>query len=424
MRLVRQVLALFDEYQSKENGKHTLRAMKENARQGFWNGARPPFGYRTIEAGRRGDKVKRRLEIDTSEAETVRMIYRLHLEGTGAGQLGIKAIAHHLNHAGLRYREGRRFSTGLVYALLTRETYTGHHWFNQTDSRSRQRKPREEWIAVAVPPIIGEQTFRQTRASLTSRSPKVTAPRIVNGPVLLTGLARCATCGGAMTLRTGKSGRYRYYTCSTCARLGKTACKGRTLPMTLLDGLVVDHLAHRLFTPERLSEVLVEHFARSRGAAEALARQAKEAGRALTATEEAIRRLLEMVERGIAPLDDILAHRLGELRQRRDELTRLQAATAHQRRAPARPLAPAQLAAFCAAMREKLLSADLSTRQRYLRLFVERIDVDDTEVRLCGPKDRLETSLRSGTDPLSESVPSFVQGWRPLPEGNGIFLSD
>jgi|GEM_PF-3985545 hypothetical protein len=32
------VMALFDE--SKENAKHVLRALKENARQGFWNGPR------------------------------------------------------------------------------------------------------------------------------------------------------------------------------------------------------------------------------------------------------------------------------------------------------------------------------------------------------------------------------------------------
>ena len=45
--MMRQVIALFDEYQSKENAKHTLRSMKENARQGFWNGSRPPLGYKT-----------------------------------------------------------------------------------------------------------------------------------------------------------------------------------------------------------------------------------------------------------------------------------------------------------------------------------------------------------------------------------------
>ncbi len=43
--MMRQVIAMFDEYQSRENGKHVLRAMKENARQGFYNGSRPPLGY-------------------------------------------------------------------------------------------------------------------------------------------------------------------------------------------------------------------------------------------------------------------------------------------------------------------------------------------------------------------------------------------
>lgn len=31
------------------------------------------------------------------------------------------------------------------------------------------------------------------------------------GPILLIGICFCTACGGAMTLRTGKSGRYRYY---------------------------------------------------------------------------------------------------------------------------------------------------------------------------------------------------------------------
>ena len=81
--MMRKVIALFDEYQSKENAKHVLRAMKENARQGFWNGARPPFGYRTAIAEQRGARIKKRLEIDLVEAETVRLIYRLFLEGHG-----------------------------------------------------------------------------------------------------------------------------------------------------------------------------------------------------------------------------------------------------------------------------------------------------------------------------------------------------
>src|SRR5436189_4543073 len=83
--MIRQIMALFDEYQSKENAKHTLRAMKENARQGFWNGALPPIGYRIVEATeQRGHRTKKTLEIDPIQAETVRLIYRLAREGNGS----------------------------------------------------------------------------------------------------------------------------------------------------------------------------------------------------------------------------------------------------------------------------------------------------------------------------------------------------
>jgi hypothetical protein len=45
----------------------------------------------------------------------------------------------------------------------------------------------------------------------------------------------CAARGMAMTLRTGKSGRYRDCTGSTKAHQGETGCRGRTLPMEKLD---------------------------------------------------------------------------------------------------------------------------------------------------------------------------------------------
>src|SRR6266542_1273960 len=74
--MIRQIMALFDEYQSKENAKHVLRAQKENARQGFWNGALPPIGYRIIAAETRGAKVKKKLEIDPLHADTIRLFFR------------------------------------------------------------------------------------------------------------------------------------------------------------------------------------------------------------------------------------------------------------------------------------------------------------------------------------------------------------
>src|SRR6476659_6120552 len=89
--MMRQVIALFDEYQSKENAKHVLRSMKENARQGYWNGARPPFGFKTVEVERRGSRIKKKLAIDAVEADTVQLIFRLFLEGdSGSGPMGVK----------------------------------------------------------------------------------------------------------------------------------------------------------------------------------------------------------------------------------------------------------------------------------------------------------------------------------------------
>ena len=120
--MIRQIMALFDEYQSRENAKHTLRAMKENARQGFWNGALPPIGYRIVEATeQRGHRTKKTLEIDPIQAETVRLIFRLACQGNGSsGPMGVKSIAKHLNESGIRTRDGGRWGVDAVHKVLTR----------------------------------------------------------------------------------------------------------------------------------------------------------------------------------------------------------------------------------------------------------------------------------------------------------------
>ncbi len=420
-QLARKIVSLFDEFQSQENGKHTLRAMKENARQGFWNGSLPPFGYRTVEAERRGDKIKRRLEIDPIEAEIVKKIFRLHLDGEGHGVMGVKAIADHLNKRGVTYRDGRKFSTGLVHRLLTRQSSTGRHWFNQWTVKTRQLKPREEWIEVRSPAIIDEETFQRVQTSLAGRSPRKIAPRIVNSQVLLTGLAQCATCRGGMQLRTGKNGRYRYYTCSTCTRLGKSACTGRSIRMDLLDGLVLDHLGHRLFIPERMRELLAEHSTRSQDGAAEWAQKAKEAERELRDIDSGLSNLYGMVQRGVAPLEDTLNKHLSGLRQRRGEVLRLKARAERQKRMPRHLVEPERIEQFCTAMRDQLIHSDIAIRKAYLRLFVERIEVDDEEVRMFGHKAVLEAGLRQNCEAPTGEVPGFVQEWRPLRDSNPCY---
>ena len=67
--------------------------MKENARQGFWNRATAPLGYKLVEAEKRGDKIKK-LDIDPVEAETARLIFKRYLYGDGTScALGVKQAA-------------------------------------------------------------------------------------------------------------------------------------------------------------------------------------------------------------------------------------------------------------------------------------------------------------------------------------------
>jgi site-specific DNA recombinase len=97
-------------YQSKENAKHVLRAQKENAPQGFWNGSLPPLGYRIGASEARGAKVKNKLEIDPLHADTVRLFYRPALDGDGgSGPMGVKNIVSHLSRNRVFTRDGGRW---------------------------------------------------------------------------------------------------------------------------------------------------------------------------------------------------------------------------------------------------------------------------------------------------------------------------
>src|SRR3979490_1795916 len=126
--------------------------------------------------------------------------------------MGVKSITKYLNAAGVRTRDGGRGGVGAVHKVLTRTTYIGRHRFNTKFWKTRARKPDAEVVEMAEPPIIDAAGFEAAQELVKPGSPALTAPRISRGPTLLTGICFCAACGKAMTLRTGKGGRYRYYT--------------------------------------------------------------------------------------------------------------------------------------------------------------------------------------------------------------------
>ncbi len=165
--MMRQVISLFDEYQSKENAKHVLRSMKENARQGFWNGSTAPFGYRTVEARGAAHGIKKRLEIDPVEAEQVQFIFKLVVGGhEGSSPMGTKAVATWLNARGYRTRKGGMWGNGTIHQLLTNPVYGGRWRFNHVDSKTRREKADAEQIFADAPAIIAPGGVRRCATAI------------------------------------------------------------------------------------------------------------------------------------------------------------------------------------------------------------------------------------------------------------------
>ena len=109
---------------------------------------------------------------------------------------------------------------------------------------------------MPCPAIVEQDVFDAAQRLLTHRNPRKTPGRSVNNPILLSGMVKCTHCGGTMSLRTGKGGKYRYYACLKQAKEGKTGCKGCSVPMPALDKAVTDALCGQVMTPVRMLELL------------------------------------------------------------------------------------------------------------------------------------------------------------------------
>jgi site-specific DNA recombinase len=381
------------------------------------SGSPVPLGYVLIEVEKRGTKIKKTLAIDPVDAETVQLIYKLYLNGDGtSGVLGVKEVVKWLNSRGSRTRKGRTFGVGTIYKILTSTTYMDEWKFNRMSSRTGKWKADEEVVTSAVLAIIEPHLFEQVQRQLHARSPKVAAPRVTTGPIL------CASCNGGMTLRTGtsKTGAvHRYYTCSTCARKGKTVCKGRSIPMAKLDNLVTTHMNERLFQPERLAVILSSLSSQRSEKADSVNARVTTLQREVADADDKLKRLYRLVEDGMTEMDDVLKDRLNSLKADRDRAkAALERAKSHSSQAI--QIDPALLEQFGRTMRENFSSGSILFRKAYLQSLIDVIEIDDTQIRIKGSKDVLERAVlasRNGTIPGSQTS----TGWRSLGESNSCF---
>lgn len=418
--MMRRIINLFDEHQSKENSKHVSRAMKENARQGFFNGSKPPFGYQAIATDRAASRgrSKKKLEVNEAEAGIVRLVYEYYLHGLESRVMGCKEIAKHLTEKGLLMR-GRPWNIHKIHKLLSDTLYIGDYFFNVVDSKTGQKRPQDEWVKTIIPALIDAATFERVRARREERAPSKTPPRRVSSPTLLTGLLKCGICGHAMTLVTGKSGKYRYYKCTSRHSQGNHACTSGNLPMENLDELVLGKLADQIFAPERLQVMMTalrKHIHSSKNGQQT---RINELNRQIKQIEKKQENMWQAIENGM-PSDDTFHRRAQQLKAAREALFIELAGVRRDTSVPAiEYLKASQVDVFGKVLREKLLAKGSPLAKSYLNILVDEIVIVDKTATIKGSYAALaDTMQKIKKGNLNNQVPSFMPNWCARSDSN------
>jgi site-specific DNA recombinase len=209
--------------------------------------------------------------VNEAEASIVREIFELYASG-----LGITKVAKQLNDRGVPAprQNPLGWSPCAIREMLRRPLYHGQIIWNASQkivregTKRRRQRSEQELIKVAAPhlTIVPDVlwTAVQTRlARLENRS----WPHLRGTPpkYLLTGVVRCAMCGGPLTVAgPGTSRREgRFYVCSYHRKRGSKICKNGTLaPQHVLDQEIRKAIAKTL-QPKTITEaveMVLRHF--------------------------------------------------------------------------------------------------------------------------------------------------------------------
>src|SRR5664279_1191682 len=269
-QLLVQFQGMIAEYERAQILERSRRGKRHRAHQGqvsVLSGA--PYGYRYV---RGSEDAAAYYEVIEAEADVVRMVYdRYATQG-----LSIGAVTRLLNEQGVSTRKQKsRWERSTVWAMLRNPAYKGTACFGKTKSASRQRitrtlrqrggvssrdsasreKPRGDWIEIAVPALIGEETF--ARAAEMLEQNKIHAARRTIEPSVVQGLVSCRKCGYAMSRTSTRSSarNIHYYRCigsDAWRHLGSQVCENRPVRQDLLDHLVWTEIVRLLEDRKRV----------------------------------------------------------------------------------------------------------------------------------------------------------------------------
>ena len=396
-QLLLQIQGAVAEYERALLSERFRRGKLQKARAGQFIGVHAPYGYRRLP---RHDGAAGQLVIDETEAEVVRMLYGWLTEE----RLTLRRILKRLNAGPWLPRCGRRpWAAGTVHHILADPVYAGTAYANRYEHVAaaeprggrgpgrggrgcRRLRPEEQWIPIAVPPLVGQEVWDRAQAQL-ARNAVLSFRNNTRRDYLLRCLLTCGGCGLAMhgTTRPTPGGGRRYYRCGgrDCVRTGRAQpCPRACVDGEALERAVWGHVRDLLADPERL----IAHFQHLAAEVDRDASRERGPERRLVTRLEGLRcadaRLLDAYQAEVISLE--------ELSERRQQLAGQRHAFEHeleQQRDLRRQRARAQevladLTAFCERVRGRLDEASFTDKQAVLQLVVERVIVHESSLEI------------------------------------------
>ncbi|MFZ5827966.1 MAG: recombinase family protein [Bacillota bacterium] len=390
-RLMIRMVGEFAQWERETIAERTAFGKQKKIAAGEWGGGRPPFGY-TLEPSDRvkGGRTLMRLVPDPDSAPLVVKIFERYLAGHG-----LRGIATWLNQeVGARSAMGRRFDSIKVGRILQNPMYLG---VLHSGPRGEERR----LIPSSHEPLVSAEIFERVQETFEMR--KQMAPRQATGAFVLSGVARCGVCGGAICVqkaskRSRQAGQYWYkcrnYTYAKgCGRRGKalTSAPGPAMEEKVVEAIM------RLGEPEALDAfyALVEaDYERRLGMS---ASEVEQVDREITEAGKAIARWDQLYETGCLEMEEYLQRIQPHKERVRVLRDRLRAV----KNTPAPP--PKEvLANFVVTFPEIWAEADPHERKALLQHFVNAWDV--TIYLYPGQRLEVRTAHRPAEGPSSAGL--------------------
>ena len=402
-RLLAQIQAAVAEFERTKIVDRNRRGKLWRARQGEVVSGAVPYGYRKVRAtsGHSGQ-----VEVCEEEATVVRQAFDWHAnEG-----LSIRQIAIRLIEAGIPSPKGNRiWHPATIDALLRQEAYAGTLYYNRRITRAdaprlprhsaehqplTQTRPREEWIGIAVPPLVDLGTWSRSQAQ-HSRNARFSPRHVGSGRYLLRHLVHCDECGQIRQAhrRAKENGEYRYYRCTTALpmhlRTEKLRCSQPSARADELDELVWNEVVRHLDHPELILRAC---------AAPAASTLTTDATRQLTDLRSQQARLIDAYQAGVISLRDLETRRK-PITDRVAELEQLARHADHHRLSQAE--LKQRIDDYTSEITDGLAAMDFTQRQQLVRTVLDKVVVSETRVEILfkiplpgAPKERRSPAAR------------------------------